>query len=101
MFLHHLPPRGSRLDDRKGPQPFETHTRQHLPCPLLKILTFAPVEMVQGTGEAQTMAMLKELEERVKLTEGAVKAGLSGVVKLASAVRLRRDRDAELQGTWR
>jgi hypothetical protein len=57
--------------------------------------------MVQGTGEAQTMAMLKELEERVKLTEGAVKAGLSGVVKLASAVRLRRDRDAELQGTWR
>ena len=57
--------------------------------------------MVQGTGEAQTMAMLEELEERVKLTEGAVKAGLSGVVKLASAVRLRRDRDAELQGTWR
>ena len=47
------------------------------------------------------MAMLKELDERVKLTEGAVKAGLSGVVKLASAARLRGDRDAEVQGAWR
>jgi hypothetical protein len=57
--------------------------------------------MLQGTGEAKIMAMLKELDERVKLTEGAVKAGISGVVKLASAVRLRGDRDAEVQGAWR
>lgn len=47
------------------------------------------------------MALLRELERRVNITVGAVNAGLGGVVRLAAAVRVRGERDAELQGAWR